>query len=64
MPFCSGVSCREPRWSQTPMLMDRTCGIDSVTSLTPLSRISRVTMFERHRRGGAAKSNRGQLHES
>src|SRR5690349_10825860 len=44
MPLCAGVSWRDPRISQTPMLTHRTCGIDSVMRRRPLSRTSRVTM--------------------
>src|SRR5689334_2951913 len=44
MPLCAGVSWWDPRISQTPMLTDRTCGIDSVMRRRPLSRTSRVTM--------------------
>ena len=40
MPVCAGVSCRLPRFSQTPMATLRTCGMDSVTSVSPLGRTS------------------------
>ena len=44
MPLRSSLSCRDPRVSQTPMVTDRTCGIVSVMSRSPLSRTSRTTM--------------------
>ena len=42
MPPRSAVSCREPRVSQTPMLIERTCVIRSVRMRRPLSRTSRT----------------------
>ena len=42
MPLRSAVSCREPRVSQTPMLMERTCVICSVRMRRPLSSASRT----------------------
>ena len=45
----SAVSWRDPRVSHTPMLTERTCGIDSVTRRRPLSRTSRTIMVRRER---------------
>jgi len=40
MPLRSAVSWRDPRVSQTPMLIERTCDIRSVRMRRPLSRTS------------------------
>src|SRR5579862_5522214 len=45
MPPRSAVSCRDPRVSQTPMLIERTCVIRSVRMRSPLSSTS-LTMGE------------------
>ena len=42
MPLRSAASCRDPRVSQTPMLIERTCVIRSVRMRSPLSRTSRT----------------------
>ena len=39
MPFCSGVSRREPEPTQMPTLTLRTCGIASVITRTPLASV-------------------------
>ena len=39
IPDCSGVSSREPVPTQMPTLNEATSGIDSVTSLMPLSSV-------------------------
>ena len=39
MPFCSGDSVREPALIHTPTETDRTCGIASVITRTPLASV-------------------------
>jgi len=39
MPFCSGVSRREPVPIQIPTETERTCGIASVITRTPLGSV-------------------------
>ena len=39
MPFCSGVSRREPLATQTPTDTERTCGMASVMTLIPFGRV-------------------------
>ena len=45
MPVWAGFSCRLPRLSHTPMATLRTCGMDSVTSVSPLGRTSLTIIF-------------------
>jgi hypothetical protein len=43
-PLSASLSCRDPRVSQTPTLTDRTCGMLSVTSLSPDRSVSATTI--------------------
>ena len=42
-PLSASDSCREPRFSHTPTLTERTCGIDSVMSRSPDGKVSETT---------------------
>ena len=57
-PLSASLSWRDPRLSQTPIVTDRTCGIDSVTSRSPDGNVSVTTTSDT---GGKYKGTARQL---